>query len=321
VKRLVVHVGLQRAGSTTIQRLLERRRDELAGHGVKVVLRGDLEALRPTPRLADLRRWTARSASTIGSVREATQVVISEENLLGRIPDHAHAASSYSGHRWALRALRLAETLNDVHVRWIVRRHDRLLESIYTFRVSGGSTEDFDSFAARVGPGLRWAGVGRAFAHSGLRDVRIRLFEDLFLDPSEARLGALLLLPGSECWTEPPPRGNAALPWSLSQALLYLNRAADLRKDERRPTRRALRSFATERELPSADELAHAFEERGVSRLRSLAESALSFAREQRAAAFTDEQRRTYLRSVADDQRDLLALPIVDGDRALWSEP
>jgi hypothetical protein len=285
-----------------------------------VVLHDDIEQWRPSASVAGMRSLLQRLWSTASAVRGARQLVISEENLLGLMPGHRAARGVYASHRLALRALQLAAHASELHVRWIVRRQDRFLESVYAFRVSRGATEGFESFAARIGPGLRWAGIARAFASSGLTDARIQLFEDLFRDATDARLGAFLLLPGSESWSSPVRRRNTAVPWPL-QVLLYLNREAHLSLAERPLATRALRGFAKRAELPRAAELAAAFAKREVSRLQVLAEPALAFARAQPPAAFDDEARQVYLRSVADDTRELFALPIVHGDRSLWQGP
>ncbi|MBI2896011.1 MAG: hypothetical protein HYY06_20805 [Deltaproteobacteria bacterium] len=315
-KQLVFHLGAHRAGSSTIQGTLERRRDELDARGVGVFVRRDLAADALMRPLLAIHRGSLRALPSVWPLVRApgSTVVISEESLLGLMPGR-RGASFYPGHVRAIRGLRWLARFFDVRLRWIVRRQDRLLESIFSFRVSRGETDDFATFAARCGH-LAWLPIARALEASGIADVRVALFEDLFDAGTEARLGAFLDLPGSDSWREPMRRGNVGLRGPALQILRYLNRAASLDPEQRRAAHATLQPYCAE--PPPEEDLAQAFERGSLGRLARLSASALSFAAAAPPTGFDDAARRDFLRRHEADNRQLLRMRIVVGDAARW---
>jgi len=321
VKQVVFHVGAHRSGSSTIQGMLKRRREELASAGLKVLVRNDLSRGVLLRQVFAMHRGSLRALATAWPIHRApgTAIVVSEENLLGTMPGH-RSVGFYPGYARAIDGLRLLGRMFDVRVRWIVRRQDRFLESVYAFRVSRGETEDFASFRARVGQGLHWLAIARALERSGLADVRIGLFEDLFDAGTERRIGEFLALPGSNGWPEPLRRGNIGMRGPLLHLMRHLNREANLDVDQRRGALRALRRLARRPGLPSARRLAGAFEAAGVPRLSPLASTALTFAASQPAPGFDDDGRRAFLREYEPENRELVRMALVQGRTDRWEE-
>jgi hypothetical protein len=321
VKRVVFHVGVHRAGSSTIQGILERRREELARRGTAALVREDLTRGRLIGRLLAMHRGALNGIPAVWPIRRlpGSGVVVSEENLLGTMPGH-RSDGLYPGHARAIRGLRLLGRAFDVRVRWIVRRQDRFIESVYAFRVSRGATVDFHSFVARSGGHLRWLPVARALAASGL-DVRIALFEELFDAGTEARVGELLEIEGSEAWREPLRRGNVGMRGPALNIVRFLNREAGLDARERRAAIAALRGAARRGRLPSARTAAAAFESAGVPRLAAFAPDALAFAEREPPPGFDEAGRRELLARYDEENRELLRLSIVRADRDRWAGP
>lgn len=174
MKKLVLHLGAHRCGSTAIQSLLRREHDVLEGAGIGVFLRADMTAggfdLR---RLHRYRRanpiWRSKLAKTARAIAAMPQqiLVVSEENIMGTMP--AVRSTRFYPHFSNLvqSLVKLSELSKDsleTLPRVVVRRQDHFLESVYAFRVSRGLAAGFDDFIkAATQTRISWLGLARAF--------------------------------------------------------------------------------------------------------------------------------------------------------------
>ncbi len=175
MKKLVIHMGAHRCGSTAIQSMLRRERATLADNGVRVHLRADM-----AERGMDFRRlhryrsvnplWHAKLqdiASRLAAVTEDT-LLASEENLMGTMP--AVRGNGFYPHfdRLVRGLAKLDATTGkiiQIAPRLVVRRQDNYLESVYAFRVSRGLTKTFDTFLASVdGKSISWLRLAKLLA-------------------------------------------------------------------------------------------------------------------------------------------------------------
>jgi len=310
LKRLVVHLGAHRAGSSTIQGILVRRQAALADVGVVAWTRRDLAGHPARRQILALPRSIARGLVAAVPIARAPGrlVIVSEENLLGRMPGH-RGAGFYDGYARALRALGALGRVFDLGLRWIVRRQDRFLESVWSFRVGRGATEDFPSFAKRIGGSLHWLPIARALA--GTRaEVRIALFEDLFARRTEGDIGRFLDLP-------PSPRrdgrrlakGNAGLRGVAAQVMLRLNRIARLDPEARR---RAVAALFHVNEPTPPDGFADTV---GIS--RSLVTEAFAIEGDP-PPRFRRRERVAFLETYGAENRELAAMTVVVGAAEAW---
>ncbi len=174
MKKLVLHLGAHRCGSTAIQSLLRREHNALGGEGIGVFLRADMAAggfdLR---RLHRFRRanpvWRAKLQKTARALEAMQQqtVLVSEENIMGTMP--AVRSNRFYPHFSNLvqSLVKLAELSREpltIAPRLVVCRQDHYLESVYAFRVSRGLTLGFDEFiktATRTR--ISWLRLAKAF--------------------------------------------------------------------------------------------------------------------------------------------------------------
>lgn len=160
MKRLILHLGAHRCGSTALQSLLARERKAIAEAGAAVILRADTEAgglnLRRLHRYrAQNPFWRLKLRRAVGVARRLPQntVIISDENLMGTMP-MVRGSGFYPYFDHLVAGIgRLAILLGDealIEPRLVVRRQDRYLESVYAFRVSRGLKAGFDDFIRDV---------------------------------------------------------------------------------------------------------------------------------------------------------------------------
>jgi hypothetical protein len=304
-------LGAHRAGSSTIQGILVRHRERLLAAGVTAWTRKDLVASPTRRQLLALPRAAARGLVAAWPISRAPtdSVVVSEENLLGKMPGH-RGAGFYREHVRAIRGLGALGRVFDLGLRFVVRRQDRFLVSVWSFRVSRGSTEDLPSFVARLGGTLHWLPIALALARTSA-DVRIALFEDLFASKSESDIGRFLGVPTGRAWRRPLRRGNVGLRGVAVHAMRHLNRLANLDAAERKVVRVALARLHDA--VPPAD-LAEA-----LRRPASLVAQAFALAAREPPADLSASERRAFLAPYAEENRTLLAMKEVSGDRASWA--
>ena len=138
-----------------MQNLLRANKGLLAERGIGMILRADMMA---DSRL-DMRAWHRRKAFDprmrgapkrfIAAVEAMPfdHVIVSEESLLSTMP----AVREHSFYPFAEKFLECLEPLSqhfDLRLRFVVRRQDRYVESVYGFRLVRGLPEDFRTFLA-----------------------------------------------------------------------------------------------------------------------------------------------------------------------------
>lgn len=174
MKKLVLHLGAHRCGSTAIQSLLHREQTGLAHEGIGVFLRAEMAVggfdLRRLHRYRSLSPiWRAklvRTARAIEAMQQQT-LVVSEENIMGTMP--AVRSNRFYPHFSSLvqSLVKLAELVREpltIAPRLVVRRQDHYLESVYAFRVSRGMAMGFDDFIkAATRTRISWLGLVKAF--------------------------------------------------------------------------------------------------------------------------------------------------------------
>lgn len=174
MKKLVLHLGAHRCGSTAIQTLLRREHDVLEGADIRVFLRADMIAggfdLR---RLHRYRRgnllWRSKLAKTARAIEAMPQqtLIVSEENIMGTMP--GVRSNRFYPHFFNLvqSLVKLSELGKKpllIAPRIVVRRQDHYLESVYAFRVSRGLSASFDAFIkAATRTRISWLGLSKAF--------------------------------------------------------------------------------------------------------------------------------------------------------------
>jgi hypothetical protein len=158
MKRLILHVGVPKTGTSLIQRTMRQLRPELRRSGVVYIDRKAMHRLpdRPSwsaygtgpeenrPRfLADLREVVKRER--LQTAPRARTVVMSNESMIGRV------APEYGDPFWP----RATDALTDVvsalepkstRVIMYIRRQDRLLESLFMQRIHLGATMAWNRF-------------------------------------------------------------------------------------------------------------------------------------------------------------------------------
>jgi hypothetical protein len=306
LKRAIFHLGIHRAGSTAIQRFLTFRRAELLEHATEAWTRTNLNAHAARRRLMLLPEARARPLGAMFALTacSADTLVISEENLLGTMPG-LDGAAFYPGARRAL-------------VRLVLRRQDRLLESMYAFRVSRGASLSFSDFLALFrDTSLSYWPLVRELCASPIADVRIALFEDLFRAPSEWDVAAFLGIFRAPSWLSTPlSAANVSVRGPLLHALRYLNRyGLLLDKVGRRTLVTRLEPWSRGGVLPTAIELRQVVREVGFDVEPGVCEAALAFAVREPPAELSKAERRALLERLREDNERLLAL------RELVSDP
>jgi hypothetical protein len=312
-------VGAHRAGSTTVQRLLANRREELEARGILPFVRARIQTeplLRPLLRLAEFPAGVLLPAASLMNERSAA-LVVSEENMLGKMPGHRDAAF-YPEHANAIAALRSLANGFDLSVRWIVRRQDAFLESIYSFRVSRGVTADFETFSRDLVDKLHWLPIVRALADEAPYDLRIGVFESVFGAGSDAALLRFLDLPLAASSGRLRAQ-NSGLRGPMLHVVRFVNlRAPQHARFERNKMVNTLAATGKRGQLPTAAELAAAFERAGMQDFVKLAPAALDFAARAPLPSLDDAGRRQLLARYAEENRALFAMSCVEGRPADW---
>lgn len=174
MKKLVLHLGAHRCGSTAIQTLLRRENDALKQASIGVFLRADMTAggfdLRRLHRYRHANPlWRSKLKKTARSIEAMPEqtLIVSEENIMGTMPG-VRGNQFYPYFSNLVQSLaKLAELTKEpmtIAPRLVVRRQDYYLESVYAFRVSRGLTVGFDDFVnAATRTRISWLGLADAF--------------------------------------------------------------------------------------------------------------------------------------------------------------
>lgn len=210
--RLILHAGLHRAGSSSIQGVLEGLSAPLAGDRVLAVTQ--TRANDPAHRAFKLLRGHKVAERGLAAVRDALNrhfqtlagdfdtIVFSDENMPGFMPGKRQAAFAHAGDLAALiGALRRD---HDVHVVVVVREHVGYLHSVHNFRLARSECGEFAEFAA----GLDLASLAMApmletiAAATGPDGLSVHAFDRLDAGQSNPVLATLGRLAGSELLAE-----------------------------------------------------------------------------------------------------------------------
>jgi hypothetical protein len=213
--------------------------------GTRLLLREDLTegALGASLRLLYRHRNYApvshvrlsRARRGLAAMR-AERVVISEENLVGMMPG-LFSHRFYPNLPHFIRALAFLNRTLDIHPRFVVRRQDRFLESVYAFRLVRGYTLSFPDFLASVGAkSLSWFVLIRQLERYGL-DRTARLVPLEAWSRQEAASKAMAFLDHADVSLDAKERlsGNPSLAGDVLKLLLAMNRMGlGMNKDWRR---------------------------------------------------------------------------------------
>ena len=164
---LTLHIGLQKTGTTLIQRSLRKLRPALRHHGIIYIDRSDIH------RLNSLRGWAAfhRTRPELRSafIRELGELVSEKTERAPDVSSIRHvlisneALAGFSSPNFKLpfrpktelAILDFMEALapEDTRLVLYVRRQDRLIESAYMQRIHAGKSFTFEEYLARIDDG------------------------------------------------------------------------------------------------------------------------------------------------------------------------
>ena len=232
MKKLTLHLGMHRCASTTMQNLLRANRPLLAERDIGMILRADMEA---NSKL-DMRAWHRRKAMDPRSWRAVERfaaaveampfghVIVSEENLLSTMPG-VRARSFYPFAEKFLACLKPLSRRFDLRLRFVVRRQDRYVESVYAFRLARGLAENFTAFLTSFPEAsFNWRKITTALDKHDLATTSRFAVMDHWQGPELNRHLAALVGINQDGLTL-NGRGNPSLSVAHLSVLLALNRA------------------------------------------------------------------------------------------------
>ncbi|WP_020401391.1 hypothetical protein [Kordiimonas gwangyangensis] len=233
MKKLIVHMGAHRCASSATQAFLRRNCAENV-RDVRIVLRSDLLARTDGFAMTGFYRnrpwhpaYWRDMASTRAAIKACPQdmIVVSEENLMGLMPGH-EGAGFYPGFANLCRALAKLRSVAEVLPRLVVRRQDRLLESIYGFRVAFGLRQDFaDYIRPFLGQDLSWYKMAQALDAAGLAgQSRIDVLEAWPREGTTEHLMDFLCVPNLQLGGGGLRMGNSRFSEEALELMLAMNR-------------------------------------------------------------------------------------------------
>lgn len=326
MKKLVLHLGAHRCGSTAIQSLLRREHDALTGAGVGVFLRADM-----TTGGFDLRRlhryrranpiWRAKLQKTARAIEAIPQqvLVVSEENIMGTMP--AVRSNSFYPHfanlvQSLVKLASLSREPLTIAPKLVVRRQDHYLESVYAFRVSRGLALGFDDFVkTATRTRISWLGLAKAF--DGV--------------PSSVLPSVGIL----EAWPKPTAAAQA-LAFLIGDNRIELSQSRLTGNTRRTPTDLRLmlamnrakidwRDAAWEPDIFGGAKDEGGLEDGAIGMLRTCL-SAVELQRFQEhyrqteKLIFTSDERTAFLAGYSQENEELMAMPIVNGPMGVWRD-
>lgn len=223
-KRVVLHVGAHKTGTTTIQQYLLAHRESLRRRGVRYVPRAELSPLVGWgEQLVASPDGFAALVADFGAARRERVLLASHENMCGR-PFARVGAGLYADAPASIEALARMTAAHDTHVLLTIRPPHELLESFYLQGVNMGGQMRFPRWLERLDlDALSWRplvetlrasfarvsvvdfGTIRAGAPAYVTDALRRVGVDVEVDaswlrplnPSVSELGLRLLLRGN----------------------------------------------------------------------------------------------------------------------------
>ena len=162
MKRLILHVGVPKTGTSLIQRTMRQLRPELRSSGIAYIDRKAMHRLRDRPSwaayatgpkenrprfLSDLRDVVKRER--LRALPKARAVVMSNESMIGRI------APEFGDPYWPRATAALTDVVtalkpSSTRVVMYIRRQDRLIESLYMQRIHLGGSLNWTKFHRAV---------------------------------------------------------------------------------------------------------------------------------------------------------------------------
>jgi len=275
IPRLVLHVGIHKTGTTTLQVALKRLRKQLHEHGVALIT---IEMMKKLPHE---RSWAARRtrnrleaplfqhelrnmvAKEMAAVEAASgaptkQVLITNERLVGaRMPSEGDAPKFRPVAEASIIEVVEALDPDEIHLAMYTRRQDRLIESCYLWEIQKGLSHSVrDQFPYIDDPVLRYYDLARRLKNiKGVGSMRVRPFEIisggslLYLDDFLSNIGLQGRLDLSQF--EEDPSANRSYSGKALDIALKANPLLET-KGERDAMRRFLKRTFTAGEYPSA---------------------------------------------------------------------
>ncbi|OWU85615.1 hypothetical protein ATO6_01400 [Oceanicola sp. 22II-s10i] len=247
--RAVIHAGFHKTGTTSVQTVLKEAQATLRPM-VQVMMKAEMQDLLHAARgystwrdPLTLAKFATRADALVTGLKSLRRLplILSAEELSGHMPgrdgiDDYGAAPDLMAELTAAILRRFPKA--EVHVVYSTRAPESWLRSAHWEHVKSSSmTEDFDSFAARIGPAADLDAAARAVA-ARIAPAPVHC---LPLEDTPAPAAAILSLaglPADTIATLPPvPRRNAGRPELLAE-LLHINRTIPDR-DARRDAKKA----------------------------------------------------------------------------------
>jgi hypothetical protein len=190
---VLFHVGLQKTGSTLIQRNLNRNRGKLAEVGAayyRLRPATETDAIEHLPHFTSLLRTIstnrhpdpseAELAREMRTVRESSTVILSDENTLGPIA-HENGKPAYGNARAVMERAVEALDLDDMTAMLYVRAQDTYLESTYMQRIHNGRSIRFPEFIEGAAiDSFDWHSLADAVASAvGKENMRVVPYESI----------------------------------------------------------------------------------------------------------------------------------------------
>ncbi|UTW55059.1 hypothetical protein [Kordiimonas sp. SCSIO 12610] len=156
MQKLTIHMGVHRAGSTSLQSFLRAHSTDLEEENIKLLTRPDLKGtgfkgyltkVKNTSPNSLIRMYLEKHLKSEFQKIEQDHILISEENLIGAMPVMRSASDlAYPKLDQFLYTLFNWRHEFDIHPRLIVRRQDKWVESLYAFQVFRGLGARFSEF-------------------------------------------------------------------------------------------------------------------------------------------------------------------------------
>lgn len=237
LKKLILHIGAHRCGSTAIQTMLDGLRRELKETSVSIVMRRDMECgILDFRRLHRFNRlnpmWIYRLWRLADDIKKSASrtIIVSEENIMGTMPGvlssefYPYFSKLISG--FAFLAGQLTSEW-EICPRLVVRRQDHYLESVYAFRVSRGLMLGFNDFLAQFDvSSLSWLPfLDQLSSLQDTCDVKIAAIETWRGDNAVNEAAQFLEIPHKPEMNLQRLRGNRRYDEKTLRLMLACNRA------------------------------------------------------------------------------------------------
>ncbi len=313
---IVIHIGAHRCGSTALQSALRMARDTEAVPNGDIVIKTEIDRhpqLRALRRLSTAHRFDLkyqRQLHALGRWLQAQRgpLIISDENLLGPMTG-IQGSRHYPNLTKVFRGLaRLTPALGKrLRIVVLARPVDRLIESIYAFRVLRGETQSFRAFVDSLKlDDFRWSRFQTAAqATNLLQNLHLLPIEDF----TDAIASALFSVPVP--LSQVPRTVNGSLPPQRLNLLRALHQAKiGLPTSDSEPMRKLVHY------LLSADQIAQETLDEHLAPLNmslndSIFTQVSTSAQEAETPLFSEAERENLHHRFADELRSATSLPFL----------